>query len=164
MESLLHSTEEDQNPSKLSEQMIRFTLHTLVALAIWVGLMMAGYALNPLAVPQPLILFASLLVPLIIGHIINRFRQDDMAPLVWLIGLIWLLIISLWILDMPTGPNECYKCEAGEKLIRTFFSFPMPSGLIDDDGPFIGTWPAAALLGYSIGARLALKKVVVEED
>jgi hypothetical protein len=40
----------------------------------------------------------------------------------------------------------------------------MPSGLIDDDGPFIGTWPAAALLGYSIGARLALKKVVVEED
>jgi len=154
MESLLHSTEEDQNPSKLSEQMIRFTLHTLVALAIWVGLMMAGYALNPLAVPQPLI----------IGHIINRFRQDDMAPLVWLIGLIWLLIISLWILDMPTGPNECYKCEAGEKLIRTFFSFPMPSGLIDDDGPFIGTWPAAALLGYSIGARLALKKIVVEED
>ena len=164
MESLLHSTEEDQNPSKLSEQMIRFTLHTLVALAIWVGLMMAGYALNPLAVPQPLILFASLLVPLIIGHIINRFRQDDMAPLVWLIGLIWLLIISLWILDMPTGPNECYKCEAGEKLIRTFFSFPMPSGLIDDDGPFIGTWPDAALLVYSIGARLALKKIVVEED
>jgi hypothetical protein len=142
MESLLHSTEEDQNPSKLSEQMIRFTLHTLVALAIWVGLMMAGYA----------------------GYIINRFRQDDMAPVVWLIGLIWLLIISLWILDMPTGPNECYKCEAGEKLVRTFFSFPMPSGLIDDDGPFIGTWPAAALLGYSIGARLALKKIVVEED
>ena len=158
MESLLHSTEEDQNPSKLSEQMIRFTLHTLVALAIWVGLMMAGYALNPLAVPQPLILFASLLVPLIIGHIINRFRQDDMAPLVWLIGLIWLLIISLWILDMPTGPNACFQCDATEKLSRTFFSLPKPSGLIDDDGPILGTWPAAALIGYAIGAQLALKR------
>ena len=28
-----------------------------------------------------------------------------MAPLVWLVGLIWLLIISLWVLDMPTGPR-----------------------------------------------------------
>jgi hypothetical protein len=34
----------------------------------------------------------------------------------------------------------------------------MPSGLIDDDGPFIGTWPAAALLGYAIGARFSLRR------
>jgi len=38
------------------------------------------------------------------------------------------------------------------------FSIPTPSGLIDDDGPFLGTWPAVALIGYSIGAALALRR------
>jgi hypothetical protein len=82
-----------------------------------------------------------------------------MAASVWLLGLIWLLIISLWVLDMPTGPNQCFQCDATDKLTRTFFSIPRPSGLIDDDGPFIGTWPAAALVGYSIGAWLAIRHI-----
>jgi hypothetical protein len=68
------------------------------------------------------------------------------------------MIIALWILDMPTGPNACVQCDAAEKITRTFFSLPGPSGLIDDDGPFIGTWPAAALFGYALGARLAFRK------
>jgi hypothetical protein len=119
--------------------------------------MFPGYFLNPPAVPQLAILFLSMLVPFIAGNIVTRFRQDEMATLVWLMGLIWLLIVSLWILDMPTGPNECFQCDATDKLTRTFFSLPKPSGLIDNDGPFLGTWPAAALLGYSIGARFALR-------
>jgi hypothetical protein len=87
-----------------------------------------------------------------------------MAPLVCLIGLICVLIISLWILDMPTGPNQCFQCDATEKLTRTFFSLPKPSGLIDNDGPFLCTWPAAAFLGYAIGAGLALKKRTEASD
>lgn len=79
-----------------------------------------------------------------------------MATIVWLIGLIWFMSLALWILDIPTAPHQCFHCGATEKLLRTFFSLPTPSGLIDDDGPFLGTWPAAALIGYSIGARLAL--------
>jgi hypothetical protein len=86
------------------------------------------------------------------------FRQDEMAPLVWLAGLTWIVIISLWVLDMPTGPNACFHCDATEKMSRTFLSIPGPSGLIDNDGPFLGTWPAAALLGYAIGARLARRR------
>jgi hypothetical protein len=124
--------------------------------------MLVGYALNPPwfeqgVVPQGAILVVSLFVPLLVGFIVNRFRQDDMAPLVWLVGLIWVLIICLWILDMPTGPNECFQCDATEKLSRTFFSWPTPGGLIDNDGPFLCTWPAAAMLGYAIGARLSLR-------
>ena len=95
---------------------------------------------------------------LIVGFIVTRIRQDDMATVVWLLGLIWLMIIALWIVDMPTRPNECFHCGIGEKLSRTLFSLPQPSGLIDDDGPFLGTWPAAALIGYSIGAALALRR------
>jgi hypothetical protein len=78
--------------------------------------------------------------------------------MVWLLGIIWILIAALWILDMPTGPDACFHCNATEKLTRTLFTFPRPSGLIDDDGPFVGTWPAAALIGYSIGSRIGLTK------
>jgi hypothetical protein len=155
----MHREEEEQGASRLPRQALWFLIHTVFALASWLALMLAGYALNPPAISQTLILGLSILVPLIVGHLVARLHPDDMAPAVWLLGLIGLLIISLWILDMPTGPNQCFQCDATDKLTRTFFSFPKPSGLIDDDGPFLGTWPAAALFGYSIGAWLAIRRV-----
>lgn len=158
MESLLTGAEEEKHPSKLSNQAIWFFAHTALAIGSWLALMLLGYVFNPPGVSQLVILILSLCVPLLVGFAVTRLRQDDMARLVWLIGLIWLLIISLWILDMPTGPNACFQCDATEKLTRTFFSLPRPSGLIDNDGPFLGTWPAAALIGYSIGARLAFRR------
>jgi hypothetical protein len=155
---MLHSVEEEQGASKLSSQAVSFFLHIVLALASWLALMLLGYALNPPQVSQSVILILSIFVPLVVGHIITRFRQSEMAALVWLAGLIWVLVVSLWILDMPTGPNQCFHCDATEKLTRTFLSIPAPSGLIDDDGPFLCTWPAAALFGYAIGARLALRR------
>ena len=158
MESLLQSEDEDRSSSKLIRQVVSFCVHTALALAAWLVLMLVGYALNPQGVPQTLVLILSLFVPLIVGFAITRIRQDDMATVVWLVGLSWLMIVALWIVDMPTRPNQCFQCGLTEKLSRTLFSLPTPSGLIDDDGPFIGTWPAAALIGYSIGAALALRR------
>jgi hypothetical protein len=159
MDSLLHTDEEEEaSESKLSRQAVWFFVHTILALGAWIALMLAGYALNPAGVPQIAILALSIAVPLVVGLIVTRIRQDEIAASVWLIGLIWILIISLWVLDMPTGPNACFQCGAMEKITRTFFSLPSASGLIDNDGPFLGTWPAAALIGYSIGAKLGLRK------
>jgi len=59
---------------------------------------------------------------------------------------------------MPTGPNQCYHCDASQKLYLTFFSLNEDSGLIDNQGRMVGTWPAVAFIGYGIGSRLALKK------
>jgi len=159
MDSLLQ-TEEDENrgASRLFRQALSFLLNSALALGSWLVLMFIGYAMNPSNFPQIVILLLSLAVPLLVGFIITRIRQDDMATAVWLLGIIWLMIVALWIVDMPTRPNECFHCGVTEKLTRTFFSLPEPSGLIDDDGPFLGTWPAAALIGYSIGAFLALKR------
>jgi hypothetical protein len=157
MRSKLYS-EEEHSDSNLSGQAMSFLTHTVLALGAWLILMFVGYALNPPGVSQFFVLFMSFLVPLVAGNIINRFRQAEMATAVWLVGLIWILIIALWVLDMPTGPNQCFQCDATEKLTRTFFSLPKPSGLIDNDGPFLGTWPAVALLGYAIGARLGLRR------
>jgi hypothetical protein len=157
MDSLLHA-EEEEGVSKLPMQAVWFFVHTFLALGAWFALMLAGYALNSSEIPQIAILALSIAVPLVVGMIVIRIHPDEMAATVWLLGLIWLLIVSLWILDMPTGPNACFQCGASEKLTRTFFSLPSASGLIDNDGPFLGTWPAAALFGYSIGAKLALRK------
>jgi hypothetical protein len=158
MESPLNADEEVNDPSGLSNQAIWFFAHSTLALGSWLALMLVGYAVNPRGVSQFIILILSLCVPLLVGFFITRIRQDEMGKVVWLVGLIWMLIISLWILDMPTGPNACFQCDATDKLTRTFFSWPRPSGLIDNDGPFLGTWPSAALLGYSIGAHLALRR------
>ena len=156
MESLLESEKEKPKASRFSYQMLWFILHSLFALGVWFALMLGGYALNPAGVPQWAILALSTAVPLVVGFSVTVLHQDKIGGAVWLLGIIWISILSLWILDIPTGPNACFHCDASEKLTRTFFSFPRPSGLIDDDGPFIGTWPAAALVGYSIGSKLGL--------
>jgi hypothetical protein len=158
MESLLQSEQERQPASKFSYQVLWFFLHTVSALTAWIALMMGGYALNPVGVPQWAILALSIFVPLIVGFFVTALHKDEMGTMMWLLGIIWILIVAYWILDMPTGPNACFHCNATEKLTRTFLSFPQPSGLIDDDGPFVGTWPAAALVGYSIGSRIGLVK------
>ncbi len=150
--------DDDDGSEKLSQQAISFFMHIILALGTWLGMMLLGYAVDPRSVSQSIILLLSLIVPLTVGNIVARFKADEMAGHIWLAGLIWLLIISLWVLDMPTGPNACFECGATEKLTRTLFSLPRPSGLIDNNGPFFGTWPAAALFGYAIGARMVIAR------
>jgi hypothetical protein len=149
---------EEQSSSKLSSQALSFFLHSLLALGSWMALMLLGYAINPAGVPQLVILLLSAAVPLAVGFLVARIHPAEMATVVWLLGLIWFLTVCLWVMDMPTGPNQCFQCDATDKLTRTFFSLPGPSGLIDNNGPFIGTWPAAALIGYSIGAKLGFRR------
>jgi hypothetical protein len=158
MDPLLQPENKEDNASRsLVQQAAVFLLHTVVALAAWAVVMVGGFALNQPETPQLFIFLACFLLPLVVGVAVNHFRQDQLAPTVWLIGLIWFLVLALRVLDMPTGPNACLQCDATAKITRTFFSFPSPSGLIDNDGPFLATWPAAALIGYSIGAKLALR-------
>ena len=151
-------TEEEASESRLGSQALAFAGHTATALLAWIALMAVGYALNPIGVPHLAILCASLLFSLLVGMVVVKLWRSEMATAVWLLGLIWFLIVALYILDMPTGPNQCNQCDAAEKLTRSLFSYPRPSGLLDDDAPFLATWPAFALLGYSIGARLSLGK------
>jgi hypothetical protein len=158
MDTRSHTGEKDLGTTTFMLRAISFIGNAVLALLAWAGLMAIGYLINPAGISQNAILGVSIAGPLFIGFIVNRIRQDELAPEVWLVGLIWFLIVALWILDMPTGPGECFQCGATEKLTRTLFSLPRPSGLIDNDGPFLGTWPAAALVGYGIGARLALRR------
>lgn len=158
MESLLHTEHHEQKPSTFARQSLSYSLHALLALATWIAVMLAGYALNPVGVSQGAILLLSIVLPLAVGFAVVKIHPDEIAAAVWLLGAIWALVFCLYVLDLPTGPGQCLRCGAAEKLTRTLFSLPSPSGLIDDDGPFLGTWPAAALIGYAIGARLGLRR------
>ena len=161
MESSLQSGQELPKAPSLAGQALAFFLHALLALVAWIALMLVGYAFNPVGISQTVILLFSIAVPLAVGFIVARIHPSEMATAVWLLGLIWIMIVGLYVLDLPTGPGRCFQCGAMDKLSRSFFSLPDASGLMDDDGPFIGTWPAAALVGYSIGAWLAQRRALV---
>jgi hypothetical protein len=150
--------EEEERVATLGEQALWVLIHLFVAGGSWAAMMAAITFAKPDYVPVILTLVISFCFPFLVGHFFTRWKQNDMAPYMWLLGVIWFLIVSLWILDMPTGPNQCYHCDASQKLYLTFFSLNEDSGLIDNEGRMIGTWPAIAFIGYGIGSRLALKK------
>jgi hypothetical protein len=150
--------EEEERVHSLGQQALWVFAHVLLAIGSWVAMILAISMMKPDNVPVLITLALSFSVPFLVGHFFTRLKQNDMAPYTWLIGIIWFLIICLWILDMPTGPNQCYHCDATQKLYLTFLSPSEDSGLIDGQGRFVGTWPAAALIGYSIGSSLALKR------
>jgi len=154
----LEIQEEEEKVSNLAEQALWVFIHTLLAIGSWVAMILVISLMRPDNIPVIVTLALSFSIPFLVGNIFTRVKQNDMAPYTWLIGLIWFLIICLWILDMPTGPNQCYHCDASQKIYLTFFSFTDDSGLIDGQGRFVGTWPAVAFIGYGIGSGFALKR------
>jgi hypothetical protein len=151
--------EEEEPRSNLGDQALWILIHSLLAVGSWIAVMLIfTFIVKPDSIPVLLTLLMSFGLPFVIGYLFTRVKQNEMAPYTWLIGLIWFLIICLWILDMPTGPNQCFHCDASQKLYLTFFSFTSDSGLIDNEGRLFGTWPAAALIGYGIGSRFALRR------
>jgi len=152
--------EEEEQASNLGEQALWVLIHVLMAIGSWVAMMVLISFARPESVPVLATTALSLSLPFLVGNLFTRVKQNDMGPYTWLVGLIWFLIVCLWVLDMPTGPNQCYHCDASQKLWLTFFSPSEDSGLIDNDGRILGTWPAIALIGYGFGSRLALKKKI----
>jgi hypothetical protein len=150
--------EEEDKVHSFVLQIFWVLVHVILAAGSWIAMMFAISFLRPESVPTIITLALSFAIPFVVGNIFTRIKQNRMAPYTWLIGLIWFLIICLWILDMPTGPNQCNHCDASQKLYLTFLSLNKDSGLIDNDGRLIGTWPTVALIGYGIGSSLALKR------
>jgi hypothetical protein len=142
--------------TQMFKQAVWFFLHSLFSLMAWVT-MMAGVTLTrPESVPAGVTLTLSFGFPLIAGFSLVKIRKSDVATLTWLTGLVWFMIVGLWILDMPTGAGACYHCGPGDKLWYSLFSLHADNGLLDGQGRFVGTWPAVAMIGYSLGAKLAM--------
>ncbi len=153
----------DSSPNKSLSELLReamwFCLHTLIAVAL-LALVVVSMSLSrpdPDALRPKLVGTAlALLIPLACSFFLARMFENRTARHVWISGLLTFSAVSVWVLDLPTGKGLCEKCGAVEKLWRTFFAINHGSGLMAGDGLFIGTWIPLAMIGYALGARLAL--------
>lgn len=151
--------------ARLLHQAMKFFMHLGLCLAAW-GLMMLAITLvvRPIYVPPVYTLSLSFCVPLLVAFTGARIRPSESATLTWLAGLIWFMLWGIYILDLPTGPSACYHCGATAKLWLTFLSLSQDGGLLDGQGRLLATWPAAAMTGYAIGARLGMGGADVPAD
>jgi hypothetical protein len=80
------------------------------------------------------------------------------APAIWIAGVVWLLMVTVYVLELPTGPGRCENCTAVSKIFLTLFDMNQGSGLMNGAGRLWGTWPALSMIGYAFGASRALKR------
>lgn len=145
------------NETRVLYQAMWFFFHLAVSLVVWALSLLVITMFHPDYVPPLITLIVSFSVPLVAGFIAAKLHPSEIATLPWMMGLIWFMLWGLHVLDMPTGPLACYHCTATSKLWLTFLSLNSDSGLLDGQGRFIATWPAVAMIGYSIGARFGLR-------
>ena len=151
---------QDKTPADLAREALWFLTHTLIAfvlLAIVLGVMSLNHPDPDSSAPKLLAAVLAFLAPMIGGFLLARIHHNNVAVYTWISGLIIFAIVCVWVLDLPTGPGLCENCSAIEKISRTFFTFRHGSGLISGDGPLIGAWIPLSMIGYSIGAKLALE-------
>lgn len=151
---------QDKTMGDLGREALWFLTHTLVAvvlLAIVIGVMSLDNPDPDSPTPKLLATVLAFFVPMIGGFLLARIHQNNVAAYTWISGLVFFSIICVQVLDLPTGNGLCENCGATEKLWRTFFTFSHGSGLMGGDGLLIGTWMPLSMIGYAIGAKLALK-------
>ena len=150
---------QDNTQADLARQALWFLTHTLIAfvlLAIVVGVMSLNHPDPDSSTPKLLGTALAFLAPMIGGFLLARIHHNNAAVYTWISGLVIFSIVCVWVLDLPTGPGLCENCGALEKIWRTFFTFSHGSGLIGGDGLLLGAWIPLSMIGYAIGARVAL--------
>jgi len=145
----------------LGREAFWYFAHTLLAILAIVIMLVAGIFLKPdpdATVPKLIATVVAFVFPMLVGFVIARQQQNDIAKYVWISGLLFFAFACVWVLDLPTGNGLCEHCGALEKLWRTFFDITHGSGLMGGDGVLIGAWIPLGLFGYAIGASMGLNE------
>ena len=143
----------------LGREAMWFVLHTLFAILILAAVAGTMYTMQ---LPQDSTnvklagIGLAFLIPMIGGFFIAKIQGTSVAGYVWISGILLFSVVCVWVLDLPTGPGLCEKCGAIDKLYRTFFDINNGSGLMGGDGLLVGTLLPLAIIGYSLGAKLAI--------
>jgi hypothetical protein len=151
---------EDKTPGGLAREALWFLTHTFIAfvlLAIVVGVMSLNHPDPDSPTPKLLGTVLAFLAPLIGGFLLARIHRSSIAAYTWISGLVVFSILCVWVTDLPTGPGLCESCGSVEKIWRTFFTFSHGSGLMGGDGLLAGAWIPLSMIGYALGAKVALK-------
>jgi hypothetical protein len=153
------SNTQDKSAGELGREAFTYVAHVFLAV-LFLAIVVVGGVVMRISMDdvQPKILgtILAFFVPLVGGFIVAKSRQQRVAGYVWLAGLVTFAIVSVWVLDLPTGQGLCEKCGAIEKLSRTFFEPQHGSGLMGGDGLLVGCWIPLSMIGYSLGAKMGL--------
>lgn len=150
----------DKTMGDLAREAFLFLTHTVIAvilLAITVGVMSLNHPDPDSSTPKLFGTILALVVPMIGSFLLARIHHNNVAVYVWISGLIFFSVVCVQVLNLPTGNGLCENCRAAEKVWRTFFTFDQGSGLMGGDGLLIGTWIPLSMIGYALGAKLAIK-------
>jgi hypothetical protein len=150
---------QDKSIGDLAREAAWFLAHTVIAvilLAVAIGVISLNDPDPDSAAPKLLGTVLAVLFPMIGGFLVARIHHNNAAEQVWISGLVVFSIACAWAVGLPTGRGLCETCGQSEKIWRTFFTFSQGSGLMGGDGLLVGTWTPLSMIGYAIGAKLAL--------
>ncbi|MES2391729.1 MAG: hypothetical protein V4555_08815 [Acidobacteriota bacterium] len=154
---------QSKTPGDLGREALWFALHSFIAVAALFVLAITMTAFHPDATATGPMLFATLLafvIPAAVGFAIALKTRNHVARYIWISGLLVFVAACVQVIDLPTGPGRCAECGPDHLILRiwrTFFDFSNGSGLMGGQGVLIGFWIPVALIGYCVGARLALR-------
>ncbi len=150
---------QDKTVGDLAREALWFFVHTLIAailLAIAIGVISLNDPDPDSSTPRLLGTVLAFLVPMIGGFLLARIHRNNIAGYIWISGMILFFIMCVWVIGLPTGRGLCETCGPTEKLWRTLFAYSHGSGLMGGDGLLLGTWTPLSMIGYALGAKLAL--------
>jgi hypothetical protein len=135
-----------------------FCFQILLALLVYAAIFLTLTYINPTDWPAAATTLLLAVIPLVAGFIVHLRGRPSVATDIWIAGVVWLLMVTVYVLELPTGPNTCEHCTAVSKIWLTLFDLSNDSNLMGGAGRVIGTWPALAVISYSIGATLSCRR------
>jgi hypothetical protein len=150
---------QDKTIGDLAHEAAWFLAHTLIAvilLALAIGVISLNDPDPDSSTPKLMGTILALMFPMVGSFFLARIHHNNVAGHVWISGFVLFSIVCVWLIGMPTGRGLCETCGPVEKLWRTLFTFSRGSGLMGGDGLLVGAWTPLSMIGYAIGAKLAL--------
>lgn len=148
----------DKSLEQILSQIASFFIHIIFSLLIFVALFMFISFVNPTDLPAIITTLLTFLVPMVGAYLIHMRGVRTEGPNIWIAGVVWLLMVMVYVLELPTGPGKCEHCTAVSKIALTLFTMTEGSNLMNGEGRLWGTWPALAMIGYSVGAAMSLRR------
>jgi hypothetical protein len=148
----------DKSPEQILGQIGSFFLHIILSLLVCGALYFVLDLVNPADLPGIVTTVLVFLLAFVVAYLIHMGGRRTEAPAIWIAGVVWLLMVTVYVLELPTGPGRCENCTAVSKIFLTLFDMNQGSGLMNGAGRLWGTWPALSMIGYAFGASRALKR------
>ncbi len=152
----------DKSPEQILGQIFSFFVHIVISLLVCGAIYMLMDFLNPKDFPALLTTCIIFIAAFLVAFLIHLTGRQTEAPAIWIAGVVWLLMVMVYVLELPTGPGRCENCTAVGKIVLTLFDMNKSSNLMDGAGRLIGTWPALAMVGYAMGAGRAMHRGAAE--